>query len=210
MKLTKYTHACIALEEQGQKLLIDPGAFTDSFGSPEAVAAVVITHSHSDHYHPEHLQAIMAKNPDVKIFTTPEVAAEIGAAATAVQDGQEATVGPFRLHFSGSMHQQIHDSLPTPQNTAVTVNDVFFYPGDSFTKPAKTPEVLAIPANAPWTDVAGTMDYLAEVKPKRAVPTHNGLLSDAGNLVYNGTLTHASKNAEVEYVYLKPGESIEM
>jgi L-ascorbate metabolism protein UlaG (beta-lactamase superfamily) len=32
MKLTKYTHACIVLEEQGEKLVIDPGGFTPEFG----------------------------------------------------------------------------------------------------------------------------------------------------------------------------------
>jgi L-ascorbate metabolism protein UlaG (beta-lactamase superfamily) len=35
MKLTKFQHACIVLEERGKKLIIDPGDSTPGFGNLE-------------------------------------------------------------------------------------------------------------------------------------------------------------------------------
>jgi len=210
MKLTKYGHACIVLEEQGKKLIIDPGAFTPEFGGTDNIAAVVVTHSHQDHFNPKHLEAIVAANPEVKIFTTPEVQEQFAnPTVTVVGAGQQATVGPFRLKFSGDMHAPIHPTIPVPHNTAVMVNDTFFYPGDTYTMPDKPVDVLAVPGNAPWMQVGDSIDYIINVKPKRCFPTHNGLLSEAGHMVYNGGLEMTAKANGAEFIYLKPGESLE-
>lgn len=48
MRATKYTHACIRMEQAGRVLVIDPGEWSE----PEALAgadAVLVTHEHSDH-----------------------------------------------------------------------------------------------------------------------------------------------------------------
>lgn len=211
MKLTKYSHACIVLEEQGKRLVIDPGVFTPEFGGTQNVVAVVVTHEHTDHFGAGHLEAILQANPEAKIFTTAEVKSQFDKpTVVAVNAGQEETVGPFRLAFSGDMHASAHPSLPAPHNTAVMVNDSFFYPGDSFTKPSKPIDVLAVPCNAPWAQVGQSMDYIAEVKAKRCVPTHDGLLSDAGHLVYTGILEVSTKANNAELLRLKPGDSIEI
>ena len=210
MKLTKYAHACIVLEEQGQKLIIDPGSFTPDIGDTSNVVAVVVTHVHQDHLNKDHLKAIVAANPKVQIFTTTEVKDELGLPnVTIASDGQTQTVGPFTLAFSGEMHANIHSSMAPPHNTAVMVNDLFFYPGDSFTKPNKTVDLLAIPANAPWANIADSMDYLAVVKPKRAIPTHDALLSDIGHKIYNSVLGTTAEANGIEFTPLAPGESIE-
>ncbi len=209
MKLTKYDHACIVLEEQGQKLIIDPGAWTPAFGDLTNVVAVVITHVHSDHFHPAHVSAIVAANPDAQIFTTEEVNGEL-ANATIAKDGQKVSAGLFNLEFGGDFHSEVHPSVPRPHNASVMVNDVFYYPGDSYTKPSKPVKVLAVPANAPWMKVADSMSFIAEVKPAQCIPTHNGLLSENGNETYNFWLEKASKDSGATFTYLKSGESIEV
>ena len=48
MRITKYTHACIRLEDAGKVLVIDPGEWTE----PDAwvgADAILVTHEHSDH-----------------------------------------------------------------------------------------------------------------------------------------------------------------
>ena len=209
MKLTKYGHACVVLEEQGKKLVIDPGVFTDDFGGLDGIVAVVVTHVHPDHFNPQHLDAIFAANPDAKLFSVQEVAEQYAKAA-AVHSGQQEASGPFALRFSGEMHELIHDSLPRPHNTAVTVNDAFFYPGDSYTLPDAPVRVLAVPANAPWMKIADSIDYIAHVKPERCLPTHNGLLSEAGHTIYNGGLKRGADAAGAEFVFLRPGESLDI
>jgi len=211
MKVTKYAHACVVLEEQGKKLVIDPGEFTPDFGSLDNIAAVVVTHVHADHWSADHLDRIFAANPGIPFFTTSEVAEQVSYAATkVVTAGEQAAVGPFTLRFGGEMHATIHESMAVPHNTTVFVNDAFYYPGDSYVLPDKPVTLLALPANAPWSKAAESMDYLAAIKPARCIPTHNGLLSKEGNAVYGFWLSKACKDNGVTFEPLQPGETTDL
>jgi len=211
MKLTKYGHACIVLEEGSKRLVIDPGVFTDDFGGTANIVAVVITHIHQDHCSEDAISAIISANPDVVIFTTKDVADRFRQPnIIAVKNGQTETVGPFSLAFSGDMHAKLPANAPALYNTAVMVNEQFFYPGDSYTEPNVPITTLAVPANAPWMRAEESMDYITRVRPKRCIPTHNGLLSEAGHSIYNGALQGAAEQAGALFTYLKPGESIDL
>lgn len=211
MKLTKYAHACVVLQDRDRKLVIDPGGFTPEFGSLDNIVGVVVTHVHPDHFNPRHLQAIFSANPNVPLYTTAEVAAEFKAPNVHLASpGEQVAIGPFMVRFGGDLHAFIHQSLPQPHNISVFVNDTFYYPGDSYTMPDKPVTMLAVPANAPWMKAAESMDYIASVKPKRCFPTHNGLLSDNGHKVYNAGLNGACQANGVAFLPLAPGESVEV
>ena len=211
MKVTKYGHACVVIEEQGKKLVIDPGAFTDDFGGTTAIAAVVVTHEHSDHFNPGHLQAIITANPDVKLYMPADVASTFDTPATnVVRGGEQAEVGPFTLQFYGEKHAVIHPSVPVCDNVGVMVNDRFFYPGDSFTIPDHAPELLALPVSGPWLKTAETVDYVSAVKPTQCFPTHNRLLSDVGHKTFNTWAERFCKLADVGFNNLRNGESLEV
>lgn len=211
MKLTKYGHACVVLEEQGKKVVIDPGAFTPEFGDLSNIVAVVVTHVHGDHFSPEHLQAILSKNPEAKIFTTPEVTEQFDHPNVEIaQAGVEMAAGPFDLRFYGEWHATIHEDFPRLHNIAVLVNDAFFHPGDSYTQPEQPPKVLGVPSNAPWMKVSESMEYIDKIKPEVCVPLHNGLLSETGNNIYNNLLQQTCADNNVMFEYLLPGASIEI
>lgn len=210
MKITKYGHACVAVEENGKKVIIDPGAYTGDFGELNDIVAVVVTHAHADHFNPTHLEVIFAANPDAILFTTAEVTEQFsGPKIITAQAGLQATAGPLTLRFLGDLHALNHQSIPQIQNIAVCINDTFFYPGDSFTVPDMPVAVLAVPANAPWARASESIDYITQVKPERCFPTHNGLLSENGHTVYNAHLARAAQAAGVSFVYLQPREAIE-
>lgn len=211
MKLTKYGHACVVLEEQGKKLIIDPGGFSPEFGDASDVVAVVVTHAHHDHFNSDNLQKILTINPEVKIFAPADAAEQFQSPnMKAIKGGDTTEVGPFKLEFVGDEHALIHKTLPRPLNSGVLVNEIFFYPGDSYVLPGKPVRVLAAPGNAPWMKVGESMDYITEVKPALCFPTHNGLLSEAGHQVYNAALQKACAAAGAEFRYLAPGESIDI
>lgn len=211
MKITKYGHACIVLEEQGKRLVIDPGVFTESFGDASNVVAVVVTHVHPDHFDPAHLKTIFTLNPDATLFSTPDVAsAAIDGNIVTAEDGLEIDAGPFHLKFAGKMHAVIHQDMPQPFNIGVFINDAFFYPGDSFTTIDEPVKILAVPANAPWANVSESMDYIRVIKPEQCIPTHNGLLSGFGHQIYNGALEKATKDIGSIFTYLQPGESLDI
>lgn len=209
MNITKYEHACIVVEEQGKKLIIDPGGFTTSLQDLHDVVAVVITHVHSDHFAPDLLRAIVKQNPRVRIFSTAEVAQVMPSVpVTAVTGGTAETVAPFSLAFYGELHAEVHPSHPRNQNVGIMVNDTLYYPGDSFTAPGVPVKVLALPTSGPWMKASEMIDFAAAVKPVQAFGTHNGLLSEIGHGMMNDIAQQAVEAGGGTFTYLRPGESL--
>ena len=211
MKVTKHGHACLELELDFKRVIIDPGFHTEDMSGVSDVLAVVITHKHDDHCFEAQLEAIRKTNPELKIFGTREVKQRLtGFEVTEVFHGDFYQVGPFTLEFFGDMHQEIHRSIPLIQNVGVFVNDTLYYPGDSYTKPDRPVEVLACPTSAPWLKIGDVMDFLAEVKPNHSFATHNALLSDLGHELNNSRVKMVTEENGGKFSYLKVGESLEI
>lgn len=211
MKLTKYEHAFLVLEEEGQKLVIDPGSYSSDMPELENVCGMVITHVHGDHFNLPHIDKILARNPEAIIHTVEEVAKELGARAhKIVSSGASEQCGPFQLAFHGEKHAIIHDSAPVWQNVGVMVNQTLYYPGDSFTVPDAPVEVLAVPAGSPWAKIGEEMDFVEAIKPAKAFPTHNAHLSEIGLSGRDNWLGQMCEKIGAQYIVLRPGESLEL
>lgn len=211
MRLTKLEHAALVIEHSGDKLYIDPGKFTTPITESAGAVAIVVTHEHDDHWTPEQLKRIVDANPGVRIFGPAGVAAAASDfAVETVAAGDEVEVGPFRLRFFGGKHAQIHPSIPIIDNLGVLVNDVLYYAGDSFTVPEGVAvDVLAAPAAAPWMKISEAMDYVQAVAPRRAFPTHEMLLSQAGKALSNTRLGWAVEQGGGRFLPLEPGDTID-
>jgi L-ascorbate metabolism protein UlaG (beta-lactamase superfamily) len=210
MKLTKYEHACLVLEEQGQKLVIDPGEYTEELGDLQGIVAVVVTHAHDDHMSAEHLRKIVATNPEVKVLTTPEAAKAWGDPhAHGVTAGEEQIVGAFSLRFYGELHGAVHPAWPQAQNVGVLVNNRFYYPGDSLTIPDRKVEILAAPAAYAWLKVGEVIDFIQAINPRAFIRTHDGSLSDQGISTANDWFQKTSEKFGPTYNALDPGDSFE-
>lgn len=204
MKLTKYGHACFTVEEQGQKLLVDPGAFTELPGDLTGVIALVYTHGHFDHYTPELHGQIIAANPDVAIYATPDIAPDL-TGSIVPEAGVKYTAGNFTLEFYGQNHA---DKNPPTPNLGVTINDLLTYPGDSLDNAGSQVKVLLAPANGPWMRITETIALIGRAKARLVIPTHDALLSEAGNNVADNYLKPATEKASGAYQRLATGESL--
>lgn len=182
MLLTKYEHACFTVEKDGKLLVVDPGEWTTDLGSPENVVAIVVTHEHPDHFDPAALGALIAHNPDAVIYAHENITRQFGDTLPhqAVGAGQSINAKPFTLEFFGGQHATIHESYPAVANLGVMVNNVLYYPGDSFTDPNKKVKVLALPVGAPWLKISETMDFATKIKANIVFPTHDAVLSANG------------------------------
>ncbi|MFE4951631.1 MBL fold metallo-hydrolase [Leifsonia sp. NPDC056665] len=212
MRLTKFEHAALLLEESGKKLFIDPGSFTSPLTDTANTVGVVITHEHADHWTPEQLKRVLELSPEAPIFA-PEGVARAAADfdVTVVHAGDTVEAGPFTLRFFGGRHAVIHESIPVVDNLGVLVNDELYYAGDSFVIPDGVElDVLAVPAGAPWMKVAETMDYVLATKPKRSFPTHEMVLSRAGKDLSNGRIAWATEQNGGEFFALEPGDSLDL
>lgn len=206
MEITKLEHACLVLEEQGERVILDPGSYTRPVGDFQNVVAVVITHMHDDHCSEAQLDAILKQNPDAVIYGTDEVCKRLAAyKTTAVHHGDYFQHGQFTLEFFGDMHAEIHRSIPLIQNCGVMINSKLYYPGDSYTQPDCAVELLACPTSAPWLKIGDVMDFVTAVKPKRSFATHNVHLSAIGHELNNGRVKMVTEAGGGEFEYLEPG-----
>jgi len=182
MILTKYEHACFTVEKDGKLLVVDPGVWTTDLPALESVVAIVVTHEHPDHFDVNALGAIIGHNPDARIYAHENITRQFGDTlpATAVVAGEGIEAGPFKLEFYGGEHAVIHPDMPVVANLGVMVNGKIYYPGDSFTLPERPVDVLALPTAAPWLKISETFDFLMNVKPRLAFPTHDAISSDVG------------------------------
>jgi len=207
MKITKYEHACIVVEMDGKRLVIDPGSFTKSLTDLQNIVGVVITHVHADHFEKDLVASILAANTDAPVISVKEVTDQLKDVATITIDaGDHKTIGPFSLEFFGGRHAYIHDKVPQNQNVGVLVNETLYYPGDSFSPPDKKAiKVAAVPVSGPWLKFGEAMDFIRAIKPERVFPAHDGFLSEGGQYFTDRWLGDAEG---IEYYPLKPGESL--
>ncbi|HJW64501.1 MAG TPA: MBL fold metallo-hydrolase, partial [Actinomycetes bacterium] len=183
MRLTKFGHSCLLVEEGGARVLLDPGSFSDGFETLEGLTAVCLTHQHVDHLDPERVRPLLDRNPGVRVVSDEGSAEALGGAGADVEvvhDGDELALGGLALRVVGRDHAAVHPEVPVIPNVGYLLGGRLFHPGDALTMPGEPVEVLAVPAGAPWLKLADATDYLRRVGPRVAVPVHEKVLSEVG------------------------------
>jgi L-ascorbate metabolism protein UlaG (beta-lactamase superfamily) len=209
MKITKFEHAFLVVEQASEQLLIDPGIYSPNLPKLENVVGIVLTHLHDDHSYLPHITKIKQQFPNARIFGPRDVAAKLGEIeCEVVTHSSHHKVGEFALDFFGDQHQEIHRSIPLVQNVGVLVNSKLYYPGDSYTQCEYPFEMLACPSAAPWMKISDLIDYLEAVKPKLAFATHNAILNDNGHALQNNRIREIVTRHGGEFSYLTEGESL--
>ena len=211
MRIRQMGHACLRLENRGKVLVIDPGEFS----SPDALDgadAVLVTHEHFDHLAVDRLRAAASVNPGLRIWTNTSVANLLnGTNVYAVGAGDTFSIdGAFDVNVEGEWHAIIHPDIPRVLNIAFLVNGLVFHPGDSFTLPQHAVDTLMLPVSAPWLKISEVIDYVRALKPRRALPVHDAILSEFGLDLVDGLLGERGPGINAEYRRPAPAEWIEL
>ena len=100
MRLTKYGHSCLLVEEGPARLLLDPGTLSGGFEELEGLTAVLVTHQHADHLDLQRLRTLLDRNPGARVVSDEGSAGalgEAGADVEVVHDGDELDLGGLGL-----------------------------------------------------------------------------------------------------------------
>ena len=184
MRITKLGHACVRIQGDGGVVVIDPGVFTDASALVGA-DAVLITHEHADHVHPDHL-----RGTDVPIWTIAAVermlreqAPDVAARVSVVRPGDSLEVAGTAVEVVGEKHAVIHPDYDRYDNSGYVLESggtTVYHPGDSLTAPGRAVDVLLAPVCAPWLKVSEAIDFVREVGAPRSLGIHDRVYSDVG------------------------------
>lgn len=218
MLLTKFTHACVRLENNGTVLVLDPGSFSEVEEAIAGAAAILITHEHADHFDKDRLAAAVSRDGDLVIHAPAPVAAQLrealeepGAAERVhtVEPEKHYTVAGFEVQTFGGQHALIHPHIPVVRNIGYFINGELYHPGDSFTVPHGVQVgTLLVPVHAPWSKTAEVIDFVVAVRAPRAHQIHDALLNPTGLALVEGHVTRLGAQYGTEFVHLAPRESV--
>ena len=137
MDVTHLGHACLLVETDRVRLLIDPGTLSSGFADLRDLDAVLVTHEHPDHVDEAAVRALLASNPGATLVLD-ELTAP--ASRTSTSSGSRTPARRLdlgeRVDVLGGTHAPVYGDVPGCPNLAYLVGDgALLHPGDSFTCP---------------------------------------------------------------------------
>jgi L-ascorbate metabolism protein UlaG (beta-lactamase superfamily) len=201
--ITKLMHACLLVEVNGKRILLDPGIFTHTderfdLSMVEGVDRVLITHEHADHVNVDLVRDVLERSNDAAVETTDSLVAILAEEGIeAVTEGTPQFAAP---------HERIPIG-PGPQNTGFHVEGAFSHPGDSHSFIESMP-ILAMPFSAPWGSLVAGVDRARLVGPRFVIPIHDWALTAGGKDFTYGLATAGLAADETELVFLKDFETV--
>jgi len=201
--ITKLVHACLLIETDGKRILIDPGIFTWNDGRfdvsmVEGVDRILITHEHADHVSVDLVEAALERSNDAEVETTASLCHMLSDRnIDSTTSGTPRFVAP---------HERIPVG-PGPENTGFHVEGVLSHPGDSHSF-VETMPILAMPFAAPWGSLVAGVDRTRLVRPQHVIPIHDWFLSaDGREFMYRIAAAGLSED-DAELVHIEDFETV--
>lgn len=180
MKITKLIHACILIEEDGLKILIDPGDFSwrsDRFrvfiDGLESLDYVVYTHSHYDHFSEDIAKLIKDKFKNIQFMGDEETSEKLKKLNIDCSTESNDTI-----ELIYSKHEQFFPGTTMCKHLHVKIFNKLLHTGDSMGG-IKEAEITALPIYGPWEKgtIYDFLDLAIKLKPGYILPIHDWMLT---------------------------------
>jgi L-ascorbate metabolism protein UlaG (beta-lactamase superfamily) len=212
MKLTKFVHACVLVEDDEHVTLFDPGEFSWASGlfkldSLTKLDYVIITHEHEDHFSLAFVQAILQKFPEVHFFVTYPLVAKLktmGAKNVQSSSSENVEIAPLA-------HASMSPLTPDPNvpNMVVHYKNRISHPGDSH-QLYQTKDILFLPLTGPWGATIDAVRMADKLKPKVIVPIHDWMWKNDWRAAMYGRIESYFKEQGIRFVKTVDGEPFEV
>jgi len=208
MKITKYLHSCLLVEEKDTVVLLDPGIFTYqekalNIATLSKLDYILITHEHPDHMHMPFISNILNKFPDVKIISNDSVVNLLHQ-----QNITATTQGNEFIQIEEASHEVLWDKKP-PQNILFKIFGKLTDPGDSHHFNTTT-DILALPIQAPWGSTTAAVQLALTLKPKTIIPIHDWMWKDEIRTAMYTRLETFFETYHIQFLGLNTAETIEL
>ena len=208
MKITKYLHSCLLIQNAKTTVLIDPGNYTFQeqvfpFDTIPTIDYIAITHEHQDHMDPDFIKALVEKYPHVRIIANEVIKELLVKNALVVESTASNPLSTTLLH-----HEEMLD-FPLPINWGITVFDALFHPGDSL-QFTSSPKILALPIQAPWGSMVHAARQGLAAKPQYILPIHDYHWKDDARLTFYQWLTSYFAQHNITFLQPETGIPIEI
>lgn len=211
MNITKLVHSCVLIENNGKKILVDPGNYswqnqTVKNSDFSNINSVVITHNHPDHFYDEFVKHVAAESPNAMWYGTQEVVSELenmGIRASTTSQNQDIT-------FIESNHADLSPWFNTqPQHTSYVLFGDVLVSGDCQTlTDMHGARILASAINGgPWGGVVGFCKMVAQMptRPQVVLPLHDWHWNQEARSAIYARLAEVLKNYDATFVPLENG-----
>ncbi len=212
MKLTKFVHACILVEDEEHTALFDPGQFSWESGlfnvdALDRLDRVIISHEHFDHFHLPFVKEIFSRFPDVTFVSTEQVVAQLheqGITNASSTSDDLADVAPLEHASMAPLAP-----LPMSQNIRVHYKNKVTHPGDSL-ELTETKDVLFLPLAGPWEAAINAVRLAVSLKPKVVVPIHDWMWSEQWRNVMHDRMEAFFGEQGIRFIKAIDGEPVEI
>lgn len=175
MKITKYPQSCLLVEENGSRLLIDPGSLVSKqYAATDLlpVDAILITHEHADHLDSPLLKSLTAQGNVPVIANVSTAKFYAGEITKVVSDKENFEIAGFHVTVRELPHCLMVDGSPGPQNSGYVINDVFFHPGDGINIDDLQVDSAAVPIAGPDVSPKDVYGFIKKIGCKLVIPIH--------------------------------------
>ncbi|HEX4439777.1 MAG TPA: MBL fold metallo-hydrolase [Thermoanaerobaculia bacterium] len=220
MRIAKFIHSCLLVENGEDRILLDPGTYTFAENAVpietfDRIAAIVITHRHADHVDAAAVKRIVGRSPSAAVLANADVCALLKESGVSAETFEEGTrrVGGTTLRAIRAEHAALLNAVPPP-NVAYVVEEKLLHPGDSFARgldACRGIPLLALPITAPWTSEIGAGEFAERVAPKAAIPIHDGYVKEPFvRMRHDNWAKHFTAKGVAFRSLLAPGDAIEI
>lgn len=182
LRITKYVHACLLVENDELSVLVDPGQMSVESGLLGAddlkrLDAVAITHEHFDHFERSFVTTLLERFPQAALISTANVISQLK------QNGIERTADHRAVVASPLAHESMEplSGGVTADNIMVEVLGQLTHPGDSY-QLEHTASVLALPLAGPWGAAIEGIRLAESLRPRFIIPIHDWMWNDSWRL----------------------------